>query len=569
MAAFMFSPAAGAQSPQQILDALDGDNSGAISRDEAVDDMKANFPMIDANGDGGIDLGELDRLLELVASRNDGGGSAAGASAAGASPAGTDGPAFAELFTEYCSVCHGADLTGEAQGTPLVGVDLMHGDSMAELIETISKGVPGTSMEEFSGELTDTQIRSLAIFISEERAQSTYADFRMAAPLEVPSGTLSSELHDFRLETVIEDLDPLPYSIAPLPDGRILLTEKMRGLTLISADGEQSGLIAGAPEGYDDAPQRGPMRLGNGWILDVAPHPEFEDNGWIYLSYGDRCSDCNEISRSGRKPPVSMVKLIRGRIRDGHWVDEETLWAVDRELYAPGTDMTAGGRIAFDQAGHLFLSVGMFPGIRYAGIQDLDRPWGKIHRIHDDGRVPEDNPFLTVPDAVDTIWTYGHRSPHGLEYDPQTGQLWETEMGPRGGDEVNLLLPGRNYGWPLTSKGVHYNGKPVDGEGLGIEYSLEEFEQPVVDLTPSVAVSSFVIYHGDAFPKWRGHMLVGSLKGSDLYRFVIEDGSLSHRETVVENLARIRDVEVSPSGDILLLLENASGGQIVRLAPPV
>ena len=262
-----------------------------------------------------------------------------------------------------------------------------------------------------------------------------------------------------------------------------------------------------------------------------------------------------------------MVKLIRARIRDGHWVDEETLWAVDRELYVPGTDMAGGGRIAFDHAGHLFLSVGMMGG--YVGPQELDLPYGKIHRIHDDGRVPEDNPFLTVPDAVDTTWTYGHRSPQGLEYDPLTGQLWGTEMGPRGGDEVNLLLPGLNYGWPVTSRGVHYNGKPVDGERLGIEYDLDEIEQPVVDLTYSVAVSSFVVYNADAFPKWRGHLLVGSLKGADLYRFVIEDGSLSHRETVVENLARIRDVEVSPSGDILLLLEHASGGQIVRLAPLV
>ena len=238
--------------------------------------------------------------------------------------------AWAGLYTEYCAVCHGADLEGEAQGTPLVGVDLMHGDSVEELIHTINKGVPGTSMEAFSGELSDTQSRTLAIFIGEERAQMTFADFRIAPPLEVPSGTQSSELHDFRFDTVIEGLDPLPYSIAPLPDGRILLTEKMRGLTVISADGEQSGLVAGAPEGYDDAPNTGILRMGNGWILDVAPHPDFENNGWIYLSYGDRCSDCNEISRRGRKPPVSAVKLIRGRIRDGQWVDEETLWEVDR-----------------------------------------------------------------------------------------------------------------------------------------------------------------------------------------------------------------------------------------------
>ena len=368
---------------------------------------------------------------------------------------------------------------------------------------------------------------------------------------------------------MIADLDPLPYSIAPLPDGRILLTEKMRGLTIISAKGEQSDLVPGAPEGYDDAPQRGILRMGNGWILDVAPHPDFEENGWIYLSYGDRCSDCNEISRQGPKPPVSALKLIRGRIKGGKWVDEETVWETDKKHYAPGTDMAAGGRIAFDRAGHLFLSFGMMPGLGYGGIQDLSRPFGKIHRLHDDGRVPKDNPFLANPDAIDTIWTVGHRSPHGLEFDPKTGQLWETEMGPRGGDEVNLIEPGRNYGWPLASKGVHYNGKPVSGEDFGseIEVDLDEIEQPVVDLTPGVAVSSFVVYDGDAFANWRGHLLVGSLKGSDVYRFVMKDGELVERETIIEDLARIRDIEIAPSGDILLLLEHAAGGQIVRVTP--
>ena len=474
--------------------------------------------------------------------------------------------AFDSLFAEYCAVCHGADLQGEAQGTPLVGVELMHGDSMAELTATISKGVPGTSMEAFSGELTDTQITTLAIFIAEERANMTWGDFRVTAPLEVPTGTQSSELHDFRLETVIEDLDPLPYAIDPLPDGRILLTEKKRGLTLISAEGEQSGLIAGALEGYDDARVGGDLRSGNDWILDVETHPDFEDNGWIYLSYADRCSDCNELSRSGEKRPVSMVKLVRGRIRDGQWVDVETLWAADLETYTTFAELTHGGRITFDHAGYLFLSVGK-RAAGFAGIQDLARPYGKIHRIHDDGRVPDDNPFLTVPDAIGTTWTYGHRSPQGLEYDPLSGRLWSTEMGPRGGDEVNLIQAGRNYGWPATSKGVHYNGEPVNGEVLGVEFDIDEIEPPVVDLTPSVAVSSFVVYNADAFVKWRGHFLVGSLKAADLYRFVIEDGSLAHRETLIEDMARIRDVEVGPAGDVLLLLEHASGGRIVRLSP--
>ena len=253
-----------------------------------------------------------------------------------------------------------------------------------------------------------------------------------------------------------------------------------------------------------------------------------------------------------------MIKLIRGRLRDGAWVDEESIFQADPKHYNTASDMAAGGRIAFDQAGHVFLSLGMKSN-GYRGIQDLGAPDGKIHRLHDDGRIPEDNPFVDRAGALPSIWTYGHRSVHGLEFDLRTGVLWGTEMGPRGGDEVNLLRRGQNYGWPLTSHGVHYNGRRVDGAGLGIEFDTADLVEPVIDLTPSVAVSSFVFYEGDAFPGWRGQMLVGSLKGSDLYRFVFEDGALVQRETVIEDLARIRDIEVGPRGAVYLLLEHAAG----------
>ena len=470
---------------------------------------------------------------------------------------------FERLYAQHCAVCHGAKLEGAAQGPPLAGIDLAYGEGVEGIAGSIALGMPDKGMPAWSETLSATEIRSLAIFIAEERANTTFADFRIKAPLVVPTGVVGSRLHDFRLDTVIDGLDPLPYSIEPLPDGRILLTEKMRGLTVVSATGEQSELVPGAPLGHRGAVQFGPLQYGLGWVLDVALHPDYGDNGWIYLSYGDRCEDCNEESRRGG--PVSMIKLIRGRLADGAWTDEETIWQVDKEHYNSATDMAAGGRICFDGAGHLFLSVGM-KSHGYRAIQDLAAPDGKIHRMHDDGRVPRDNPFAGQPGAMPTIWSYGHRSPHGLEYSALWGELWSTEMGPRGGDEVNRLLPSRNYGWPLTSKGVHYNGRPVDGRGLGIDFDIDDLEQPVVDLTPSVAVSSFVFYDGDAFPRWRNHLLVGSLKASDLYRFVFEDGVLVERETVIEDLARIRDVEVDPRGDILLLLEHDTGGQIVRMS---
>ena len=301
--------------------------------------------------------------------------------------------------------------------------------------------------------------------------------------------------------------------------------------------------------------------------MGVAPHPDFEENGWVYLHFGDRCNDCNEMSRS-QPLPVSMNKLVRARIRDGAWVDEETIWSQDLSHYTVTPETAAGGRIAFDDDGHVFLSVGVKGMSNHTGIQDLSKPWGKIHRVHDDGRVPDDNPFVGDSEAIDTIWTYGHRSPQGLEFDPRTGDVWQAEMGPRGGDEINRLRPGGNYGWPLTSLGVDYDGTPVEyGEDLGIEFDLADIEQPVVDFTPSPAVSSFAIYAGDAFPVGPGDFLVGSLKGRELYRVTIEDGREVHRETLVSELARIRDIEVAPDGSVLLLLEHASGGQVVRLVP--
>lgn len=469
------------------------------------------------------------------------------------------GQAFERLYVQHCAVCHGDRFEGTAQGTPLAaGAPLVRGEGVEAIAKSIAEGAADLGMPAWSETLSETQIRSLAILIAEERANATFSDFRMAPPLELPDGTIETQHHGYRLTKVIGGLEPLPYAIAPLPDGRILLTEKMRGLSVVTADGTQSELVTGAPVGNRQAYRMGPLQYGLGWILDVALHPDYAQNGWIYLSFGDRCTDCGTR-------PKSMVKLVRARLVDGAWVDEQTVYEAAREQYTTGTDMAAGGRIAFDSTGHVFLSLGMKGG--YAGIQDLGIPHGKVHRLHDDGRVPDDNPFADDPGKLPSIWTYGHRSVHGLEVDLRTGELWGTEMGPRGGDEINLLRPGANYGWPLTSRGVHYNGRPVDGAGLGVEFDPADLVDPVVDFTPSVAVSSFVFYEGEAFPGWRGHMLVGSLKGSDLYRFRMQDGAVAERETVIDDLARIRDIEVGPRGRIFILLEHEAGSLIVRMDP--
>lgn len=472
---------------------------------------------------------------------------------------------FGAVFSENCAVCHGDNMQGAAQGTPLVGSDLIHGESMEDLTSSITDGYADKGMPGWQAVFSVEEIKSLALWILENRAGMFYTEFNITSDLQIPTRVLHTELLDIQIETVIDGLDPLPYSIAPLPDGSILLTEKMRGIRIISADGEKSEIVQGTPTVYDDARRSGVgLEFGSGWLLDVAPHPKYAENGWIYLHYGDRCEDCNEASRTSGKP-VSMNALVRGRIRDGQWVDQETIWKANLEFYTASTDVAAGGRIAFDPDGFVFISVGMKS---MEGIQNLRSPHGKIHRIHDDGRIPTDNPFIDNPDAGNTIWTYGHRSPQGLEFNVQTRQLWGTEHGPRGGDEINLLLPGRNYGWPLYSKGQNYDGTEVAwGKDHGIEIELKDIEQPVVDLTPSPAVSSFVFYAGEAFPAWQGNIIVGSLKAADVFRIVIEDNKLVHKEMLIENLARIRDIEVGNQGVIYLLLEHETGGQIVRVVP--
>ncbi len=472
-----------------------------------------------------------------------------------------------QIFEENCTVCHGDNLEGTAIGVPLLG-DLRHGDSFDEIVSSISDGFAAAGMPAWDETLSRTDIRNLALFITETRANINYSDFNYNTPMALPAGVVESDAHDFRLETVVEDLDAQPFSIAPLPDGSILLTEKKFGVRVISPTGEKSEYLEVTPAAYSDTYKISVQQeWGVGWLFDIKPHPDYTENGWIYLYFGDRCSDCNNVSRKSGQP-VSMNKLVRGHIRGGEWVDQETIWETDVRYYSPVTDVAAGGRITFGEGGHLYFSVGIKGPANFQGIQDLSTPWGKIHRIYDDGSIPADNPFADRDDVFQSIYTYGHRSPQGLEFNHSTGELWGTEHGPRGGDEVNRLLPGRNFGWPLYSLGMDYDGTPVDyGRDLGIAFELSDIEQPVVNLTPSPAVSSFIIVDSEQFPEWEGSYLVGSLKARSLFRFVIEDNRLVSQENLLEGFARVRDIEAGYNGEIYLLLEHNAGSKIVRLVP--
>jgi glucose/arabinose dehydrogenase len=204
----------------------------------------------------------------------------------------------------------------------------------------------------------------------------------------------------------------------------------------------------------------------------------------------------------------------------------------------------------------------------FIGIQDLSLPHGKILRVNDDGSIPDDNPFVDDPDALDAIWTYGHRSSQGLEFNAETGDHWETEMGPRGGDELNRLVRGGNFGWPIFTSGVNYDGRPVDvADKLGIELMKEDAEFPVVEWTPAVAISSFIFYDSPEFANWNGNIIVGTLRATDLLRMEVVNDEVVHKEVLLENLARFRDIEIGFNGELYILLENKAGSQIIRLLP--
>jgi len=469
------------------------------------------------------------------------------------------------IYQAQCAVCHGAALEGAAQGPALVADRLTRGDTVPEVVVSIRDGDPSKGMPAWAGIIAPDDIRGLAIYILEKR-DLLADDARRGTgdPPSIPSEARSSELHAFSLRPVHGGLQE-PYSIAPLPDGRILVTEKMRGLSVVSADGSTRTGVTGTPRIYDDSVLRGTTFTGTGWAHEVALHPDYEANGWIYLSYGDRCEDCNAVARETGQP-VSMLKLVRGRLDDSTWTDQETIWEAPIESYQAGAENGAGARIAFDDEGHVYLSLGSFTD--YRGIQDLGLPYGKIVRVRDDGQLPADNPFVDVPGALPSVYTLGHRNPQGLAFDTRRGRMWSSEHGPRGGDEGNIIEAGRNYGWPLVSLGVDYDGRPIHyAEEYGIEYDPAELEPPEIDWTPSPGVSSIVFYRGDAFPRWQDQLIVCTLGGNDLIRVVVDENEALVFETLIRDLGRFRDVEVGPSGELVLLLEHSAGSQIIRLEP--
>jgi len=442
---------------------------------------------------------------------------------------------IAKVYQEICANCHGADLSGGQAPTMLDDV-WAHGGDDDSLARVIRDGVLEKGMPAFNSVLSDADVRAMVIYLRERRASYS----RTRTTQAMPDAPLTAGGHTFRLETVADGLET-PWAIDFLPDGSMIFTEKDGGLRVLR-NGRLQPAIKGTPA---------VRNAGQGGLMEVAVHPRYAENGWIYLAYSDPAKDAD-----GKE--VSLTVLVRGRIKDGTWTDEQVIWKAPLEFYRPGGGVHYGCRIAFDGQGYLFFTHGERGAMQHA--QELNRPNGKVHRIHDDGRIPVDNPFIGREDAFASIWTYGNRNPQGLDFDPRTGLLWETEHGPRGGDELNLIEKGRNYGWPVITYGMNYDGSPITEKT-----HARGMEQPVLHWTPSIAVCGIDFYEGRAFPQWTGNLFVTGLAQQELRRLVINGREVASQEVIVRDIGRLRDVASGPDGAIYLAVNKPD--RIVRLVP--
>lgn len=343
-----------------------------------------------------------------------------------------------------------------------------------------------------------------------------------------------SEQARFRTVVLIDGLTH-PWGLDFLADGGILISERPGRLRVLR-DGNLSAPIEGVPEVVD---------RGQGGMLDVAVGPDHGETGWIY------------IALSGPGEGGIGTQIWRGRLDEGRWVDGEKLFEMR------GTSRSGfhfGSRIAFDPEGRLYFSIGDRGEMRRA--QAVGDEAGRIHRIEADGSVPPDNPFLDDPQAVPTAFTRGNRNPQGMAVHPETGEIWIHEHGPRGGDEVNIVRAGENYGWPEVTHGIDYSGAVISERERA-----PGFADPLYVWDPSIAPSGMAFYTGAAFPEWQGDLFVGALKFRQLVRLELEGERVVGEERMLEReLGRIRAVEQGPDG-LLYLLTDARNGLLVRLQP--
>lgn len=438
------------------------------------------------------------------------------------------------VYQNHCSGCHGLNLEGNS-ATTLIKTDWQYGRSKNNFKRNITYGIAGVDMPAFKDMLQPRQIEAVAEYIVTSQTEAPNV------VRKIPT-QLSTTAYLLQVEQIASEGLVVPWAIEFINEYTALISERP-GRVRWLVNGKLGDSITGLP-----IPHRASS---TGGLMDIALDPDYTQNGWVYLAYSHTEGATND------KEAPALTKVIRGKIQNNQWTDPQTLFAADATLY-PVKGNRWGCRFLFDNSGYLYFTIGDMAQAMDA--QDLSKATGKVYRIYPDGSIPADNPFRDDPNALPAIFTMGNRNTQGLAQHPETGAIWSTDHGPMGGDELNILTQGSNYGWPIVTYGVDYSGEIVS------ELTEKEgMEPPIKQWTPSPGLSTATFCTSPLFPAWNNHLLIGALALEELKLLTLSGESVSQEEVIIKNLGRVRDVKFGPDGALYVVLNKPD--VILRLSP--
>lgn len=431
-------------------------------------------------------------------------------------------------YKNYCAGCHGEKMD------MFVDRQWKHGNKKEDLFKSIKSGLENEGMPAFGESLSDKEINALADYILEgiKNVDKYKADEKPVSDL------FKTEEMDIRLELVADGMD-IPWGMAFLPGAEMLVTDRNGKFYRAKADKSLQS-ISGAPD---------VLARGQGGLMDVVLDPDFAQNSKIYLSYSKFKNEGGTV--------LATTAIMQAKLEGNTLKEQKDIFVA--KPYSR-TQHHYGCRMQFGKDGYLYFSVGERGNEKVNPQEIKGNDLGKVHRIKSDGSIPADNPFVKTTGAEASIYNYGHRNPQGMTIHPETGKIWTNEHGPRGGDEINIEEPGKNYGWPVITYGINYNGKPISN--LTAKAGMV---QPVHYWIPSIGPSGLAFVTGDKYKNWKGNLLSGSLRFKFLQRSVLKGNKVIKEEILFKNIGRLRDVRMAPDGFIYIAVE--SPGRIYKLVP--
>ncbi|MBK8503447.1 MAG: PQQ-dependent sugar dehydrogenase [Saprospiraceae bacterium] len=445
----------------------------------------------------------------------------------------------AVVFKTHCAGCHGADLQG-ALAPGLIRDDWKYGRTKGLMVRNVTYGISGTDMAAFRTILSPEEIEKVVEFVINRQV--------ISPTNEVPIPRLvTTKTYDLDIEEIVGEGLETPWAIEFVDANTALISERSGSLHWLRDGRLDDNVVEGTPLTH--------LGSSTGGYMDIALDPNYDSNGWIYLSF----SFCRSGYSSADAP--ATTKIVRGKISTNQWIEEQTLFEAPDSLWVKGGNRW-GCRMLFDDEGHLLFTIGDMG--KDADSQDFSKVTGKIFRINPNGSIPDDNPFTGRARILTTIYTLGNRNVQGLSIHPETREIWATEHGPMGGDELNIIRPGANYGWPVVTYGVNYDGAVVSNRT-----TQNDMESPVYHWTPSIGICPIEFVESEMFSDWSNNLLIGSLAFEQIIRCKIQDHQVVDQEIILQGVGRVRDIKTAPDGSIYIVLNRPDKILRLSVAAPV